>query len=187
MILQLLTKSRKSRMCPWMPSASCTAPSWTPWRSRWRTSYRVTCLQEMVTMCPQIWTVTLDSSNTEDTLTCDDDPGLRGGVAKLCVECCRGWGRSLAASWRPGSDNHSVRSGSWSAYCWSCSRTHPLSASDKCHSYKETLHGIPFLDQGYPRVSPSQARVSSCHGDFQLTQGYPSFERGYPGIPSGVN
>ena len=124
-------------------------------------------------MCPQIWTVTLDSSNTEDTLTCDDDPGLRGGVAKLCVECCRGWGRSLAASWRPGSDNHSVRSGSWSAYCWSCSRTHPLSASDKCHSYKETLHGIPFLDQGYPRVSPSQARVSSCHGDFQLTQGYP--------------
>ena len=105
-------------------------------------------------MCPQIWTLTLDSSNTEDTLTCvemdHDDPGLRGGVAKLCVECCGGWGRSLAASWRPGSDNHSVRSGSWSAYCWSCSRTHPLSASDKCHSYKETLHGIPFLDLGIP-------------------------------------
>ena len=47
-------------------------------------------------MCPQILTLTLDSSNTEDTLTCvemsdlvlyldHDDPGLRGGVAKLAL------------------------------------------------------------------------------------------------------
>ena len=146
-------------------------------------------------MCPQIWTLTLDSSNTEDTLTCvemsdlvlyldHDDPGLRGGVAKLCVECCGGWGRSLAASWRPGSDNHSVRSGSWSAYCWSCSRTHPLSASDKCHSYKETLHGIPFLDQGYPRVSPSQAKhQTNVTVIKRLYMVSPSWTWVSPGIP----
>ena len=34
----------------------------------------VTCLQEMIIMCPQIWTLTLDSSNTDLTHpdTCRD-------------------------------------------------------------------------------------------------------------------